>query len=464
MEDLKAYPKYKNSEYDWLGEIPLHWEERSVRTITQLSDERNGKREDLELLSVYREYGVIRKASRDDNHNAESLDLSNYKYVGKNFLVMNKMKMWQGSLGISKYEGIVSPAYIVCTFIENYCYPYFHYLLRSAKFKTQYNRISYGIRVGQWDMRYNDFKQLKLYLPPLPEQIQIARYLDDKVALINKFIRDKKKEIMLLKEQKQAEINQAVTRGVNPNAKMKDSGISWIGEVPEHWEIRRLKHVAKINPSIQEQIKKYDLNDSVVFLAMENISVDGVINNIEQRAIKDVKSGYTSFAKNDVVIAKITPCFENGKGALLSDLNSEIGFGTTELIVLRPYNDILGQYLYFILRSDFVVKIGADFMTGSAGQKRIPTNFIENFRIGIPTINEQEIIVEALNIKLAHIEKAITAIKNQITLMQDYKVSLINDVVTGKVDVRNIVVKKKVDDTEEELDVEEIPETEGSEV
>ncbi|HQN93010.1 MAG TPA: hypothetical protein PLQ09_02755, partial [Prolixibacteraceae bacterium] len=138
-EQLNPYPAYQPTEYDWLPQVPKYWEKRSIRTLTKLSDERCGSRDDLELLSVYREYGVIRKASRDDNHNVESLDLSNYKYAGNDYLVMNKMKMWQGSLGVSSYKGIVSPAYIVCSFTIDANYRYFHYLLRSATFKTQYN-------------------------------------------------------------------------------------------------------------------------------------------------------------------------------------------------------------------------------------------------------------------------------------------------------------------------------------
>jgi len=111
---MRAYEEYKESGYDWLGKIPAHWRKTKLRELTKESNERRGQRQDLELLSVYREFGVIIKNSRDDNHNSESEDTSNYKYVNKNYLVINKMKLWQGSLGISEFEGIVSPAYIVC--------------------------------------------------------------------------------------------------------------------------------------------------------------------------------------------------------------------------------------------------------------------------------------------------------------------------------------------------------------
>jgi type I restriction enzyme S subunit len=128
--ELRPYDKYKETEYDWLENIPKHWQQLTIRSITELSNERNGERNDLELLSVYREYGVIKKSSRDDNHNVESQDLSNYKFVDKGYLVLNKMKMWQGSLGVSKYKEIVSPAYIVCKLVGDFNFTYINYLLR----------------------------------------------------------------------------------------------------------------------------------------------------------------------------------------------------------------------------------------------------------------------------------------------------------------------------------------------
>ena len=458
MEDLKPYPKYKTTKLNWLNQVPIDWD---IKRTAALFHEKKTLNKEYQFKQAFQfKFGEIVNKKQIGTQEELKETYQKYTIVDKDDIVINGLNLNYDFLtqrvGKVRESGIITSAYISISPQKEEIEPrYACYLLKTLDNRKMLNGMGTGIRLT---LSFPELKKQYLPLPPLSEQIHIANYLDYKVALINKFIKDKKKEIILLKEQKQAEINQAVTRGVNPNAKMKDSGISWIGEIPEHWEVKRLKHFAKINPSIQEQIKKYDLNDSVVFLAMENISVDGVINNIERRQIKDVKSGYTSFAKNDVVIAKITPCFENGKGAFLSELETNIGFGTTELIVLRPNCDILGVYLYFILKSDFVIKIGADFMTGSAGQKRIPTNFIENFRIGFPTIQEQQIIVDTLNLKLARIEKAITTIENQIKLMQDYKISLISDVVTGKVDVRNIAVQNTEDEPEE--DVEEMEDKE----
>lgn len=148
------YEKYKAFEYDWLPEIPAHWDSKQLRAYLSLADERKGDRKDLQLLSVYREYGVIPKNSRTDNKNHESEDTSKYKVVKNSDIVVNKMKLWQGSLGVSKYDGFVSPAYIVAHNRFDGNLDYLNRILRSPVFKTYYNRISYGIRVGQWDSDY----------------------------------------------------------------------------------------------------------------------------------------------------------------------------------------------------------------------------------------------------------------------------------------------------------------------
>jgi restriction endonuclease S subunit len=179
--------------------------------------------------------------------------------------------------------------------------------------------------------------------------------------------------------------------------------------------------------------------------------------------IKKIKDGFTYFRKGDVVIAKITPCFENGKGASLSNLASEFGFGTTELIVLRPIDQVLGSYLRLIFSSKSFLGLGAQFMIGAAGQKRIPVNFVRNFELGIPSLTEQNEIINKLKIELEKLNKVLQATKIEISLMQEYKNRLVSDIVTGKVDVRNIEIPEfeKVDEQtlpneEEEENLEEM--------
>ncbi len=441
MEDnIKPYPKYKNSIYDWLGDVPNHWEERFVRSITQLSDERNGQRQDLELLSVYREYGVIRKASRDDNHNVESLNLSNYKYVGKNYLVMNKMKMWQGSLGVSKHEGIVSPAYIVCTFKEEYKYSFIHYLLRSAKFKTQYNRISYGIRVGQWDMRYHDFKQIKLYLPKLSEQTQIANFLDYKVALIIKFIKDKKQEIKLLKEQIEylcfsESVDKQIIR-------------SWETAFNPSWKKIKAKRIfdeKNIKNCPDEELLAVTQDRGVVF--KKNCSQNYVSPTGSLDGLKLVKDG-------DFVIS-----LRSFQGGIEYSYCQGIVSPAYNVFSLKPQYDSeeLKTYFRFLFKTKPFIELLKSLGGGIRDGKNISFSEFAQFEMAIPSDEQLKTIL-----KLSKVLDTLQANSTKLfAAMNDYKISLISDVVTGKVDVRNVVVEKMEDIPEEEI--EETEDLESSE-
>mgnify|MGYP004461084407 CR=1 FL=1 len=433
---MKAYESYKDTEYDWLPRIPTHWTRHSVREITSVSSERNENafsRNDL--LSVYREYGVIKKFSRDDNHNVESLDLSKYKTVHKNYLVINKMKMWQGSLGISKYDGIVSPAYIVCKLnLANVNYQFIHALLRAATFKTFYNRISYGVRVGQWDASYEDLKPLNLYLPPKKEQDQIVRYLDWQNSRLNKLINAKKKEIALLEEQKQALISQAVTKGLDPHAPLKDSGIDWIGQIPEHWEKSRLKECTIFLPSFAHN--NISLDTVVTFTPMECIKSGHFVPGTAKLA--DMKQ-YTYYGEGDVVIAKVSPCFENGNIAIMRGLSSGIGFGSSELFVYRPIH-INTDFLFFWLQNHNFKQKAQSTMTGTGGLKRVSASFMKDSPIYIPPIDEQKYISNYLYNRCVLIDNLIVNINKTISLLQEYRTRLVADVVTGQIDVRNIAI------------------------
>ncbi|WP_088049266.1 restriction endonuclease subunit S [Virgibacillus dakarensis] len=210
---------YKNREFidsgmDWLGKIPKDWEVSKLKAILKVKHVKNCP--DKNLLSIYREYGVIPKDSRNDNHNVESDDLSSYKYVEKGNLVINKMKAWQGSLAISEYEGIISPAYIICNVSSDKVYnKYLHYLLRSKAYIRAYKRLSYGVRTGQWDMRFHDFKNLPLLLPEIKEQKEIVNKIEGVSASINNLIESYQVEIESIKEYKNTLISKVVTGNLN---------------------------------------------------------------------------------------------------------------------------------------------------------------------------------------------------------------------------------------------------------
>jgi type I restriction enzyme S subunit len=228
-----------------------------------------------------------------------------------------------------------------------------------------------------------------------------------------------------------------VTQGLDATTEKRQSGIDWIPRVPAHWETCKLKHVAAFNPSRSESVALRLSEASVSFLPMECITTDGKLQGIENRKTSEVWEGYTYFRRNDVVMAKITPCFENGKGGLLDTLPTEIGFGTTEFIVLRAAERrIRPAFLAKLLSLRTFRVLGADAMTGAAGQQRVPLGFVKNFRIALPPLGEQDRILGALQTATEEQDAAIERIRSEIALIREYRDRLIADAVTGQVDLR----------------------------
>jgi type I restriction enzyme S subunit len=302
---------------------------------------------------------------------------------------------------------------------------------------------------GIWKSRYQltdeSFFKIPLIVPSDHERKQIAQYLDWKTSQINRFIKAKRRQIELLKEQKQVIINDAVTGKIDvrtgrPYPRYKDSGSEWVEKIPEEWSIISLKRVTQFNPSKKETKLCTGSSDHVVFLPMEKVSNDGIVDCSLKLPYWKLSNGFSYFQRGDVVIAKITPCFENGKGAYLNCLETEFGFGTTEFITIRPGKRIAGGYLRLLLSSKWFLSIGEGHMTGSAGQKRISVEFIKNFVVGLPTTDNQNLILKLVAEKVSTINDRIGKIQREIQLFQEYISRLIADVVTGKVDVRHIKV------------------------
>lgn len=207
---LNPDAEMKDSGIGYIGIIPNHWVVEKIKYHLKYRGNRNPG--GVQVLSVYREYGVIPKDSRDDNHNVTSEDTSNYRYVRVGDFVINKMKAWQGSMAISDYEGIVSPAYYVYEFSdENFDRKYFHYLLRNKMYATEFLRVSGGIRVGQWDLSAYDFENTMAPMPPIDEQEKIAAFLDTKSTEIDSLIGEKKRQLEVLDSYKKSLIYEYVT-------------------------------------------------------------------------------------------------------------------------------------------------------------------------------------------------------------------------------------------------------------
>jgi type I restriction enzyme, S subunit len=238
IDGLKPYAAMKDSGVTWLGKVPSHWPVLPNRALFMEVKDRNHPEE--EMLSVTITQGIVRQktiladSSKKDSSNQ---DKSAYKLVKPRDLAYNKMRAWQGAIGVSDLRGIISPAYVVMRPHESYCPRYFHYLYRTPHFAKEAERWSYGITSDMWSLRPEHFKMIYTSVPTREEQSAIVRFLDRADRRIRRY--------KLLEEQRQAIIHRAVTRGLDPNVRIKNSGVEWLGDVPEHWDVVPLRwHIA----------------------------------------------------------------------------------------------------------------------------------------------------------------------------------------------------------------------------
>ena len=215
----------------------------------------------------------------------------------------------------------------------------------------------------------------------------------------------------------------------------KDSGMEWIGEMPRHWKVLKAKHVGSSNPS-KNNPKTTHLKDKiVVFLSMERVHTDGTIDQELRLPYSQLKNGYTYFEEGDILIAKVTPCFENGKIVHIKNLETSVGFGSTEFIVIRPNTQkVFPPFLFYLLYNEPLRSIGKNFMTSAVGLKRVPTEYVENFQVPIPTYQEQTQIANFLDRKTGQIDELIRVKERRIELLQEQRTALINQAVTKGLD------------------------------
>ena len=234
---MRTYDTYKDSGISWLGLIPSHWDVRRTKTIWEehVSLSETGEEQ---LLSVSQYDGV-----KPNDEGSRSESLVGYKVVDSSNLVINIMLAWLGGLGVSQYNGIVSPAYCVYKLKENHCPEYFHYLYRTAMYLAEFARKSAGVGPSRWRMYTDSFGTVLSLVPPLAEQEAIVAYLDSATAEIDKAIASQQRMVELLQERKQIIINQAVTQGLNPDAPMKPTNIDWLPQIPTHWRLNRFKYI-----------------------------------------------------------------------------------------------------------------------------------------------------------------------------------------------------------------------------
>jgi type I restriction enzyme S subunit len=450
---LKPYSTYKDSGVPWLGQVPEQWDIKRnklfLREVNQRSEDGTE-----ELLTVSQFTGVTRRRERSPGEGdllTHATSLVGHKRVSPGDLVVNIMLAWKGSLGVSSLAGIVSPAYCVYRAGPQSEPRFLHYLYRTPLFTGAFKTVSTGVMDSRLRLYPDVFFGMSSLLPPLPEQMSIVRYLDHMDRKVRHAIRARQQLIKLLTEQKQAIIQRAVTRGLDPNVRLKRSGVPGLADVPEHWEVSPWR---RLFDDVYRYPTYYDIKyvESGIPEVRGEALVDGNIVELpDQRYIaQDTNKAFprTILREGDIVMSvrgtmgKIGVVGEKHVGANI----------TANLLRLSPRREIMhSYYLSWLLRSHgFLYEL--ERVSPQTTIKTVTMSQLGGLRLCVPPLSEQPAIVQYLDGAMANLNKAIDAAHREIDLLREYRTRLIADVVTGKLDVRGV----KVPDDETDVLPEEL--------
>ncbi|HGO5824252.1 TPA: restriction endonuclease subunit S [Mannheimia haemolytica] len=428
---MKAYQAYKPSGVEWLGEVPEHWEICPIRNIFKFRNEKNNPVRTENILSLSIANGVTEYTEENRGGNKRKDDLTAYKLAYPNDIVLNSMNVIVGAVGRSKFFGAISPVYYALYLYRNDDIRFYDYVFSNSYFQRGLLQYGKGILIKKSDsgklntirmkISQDDLKMLFFPRPPLAEQQKIAQYLDTKTAKIDTLIDEQNRLIALLQEQRKAVISHAVTKGINPTTPMKPSGVEWLGEVPEHWEVKRLKYALQLSNE-----KTESKNSDLRYIGMENIiSNRGELteNILQADGMANV------FYENEILFGKLRPYLAK---VYLANFN---GICSTEFLVYKIKNIIAHKFAFYLLISQGFIDIVNSSTYGSK-MPRANADFLANLSIPIPPLSEQNEIVAYIETQTAQIDALIDEQKNLIDRLNEYRTALISAAVTGKIDVQ----------------------------
>ena len=404
-----------------IGEIPAHWKIYRIKSLLSLRSEKNSG--DRDLLSVYLDRGVISYNDSDGMQvHKPSADLSNYQNVHIGDFVLNNQQAWRGSVGVSKYDGIISPAYFVFS-LSDKCDPdYMNFLLRDGSMVQQYETASRGVGTIQRNLYALWFYESLVALPPLAEQRRIADFLDAKCAEIDALTADIQTQIDTLEQYKRSVITETVTKGLNPNAEMKDSGIQWIGNMPAHWDVIRGKYILHY---MQKPVREDDgvitcFRDGEVTLR-SNRREDGF-------TMSDKEIGYQGIDVGDLVV--------HGMDGFAGSIGISDSRGKASPVLNVLETDQNKRYIMYYLRSMAYSDVFLALATGIRVRScDLRWNKLAELSYPVPPLDEQNAIVKHIDSVLSKADAVIADKKAQLATLDEYKKSLIFEYVTGKKEV-----------------------------
>ena len=429
---MERYNEYKDSGVYFIPDIPNSWQVLKAKYL--FKQEKREVRPEDEIVTCFRDGQVTLRKNRRTEGFTNSMKEIGYQGVRKGDLVIHNMDAFAGAIGVSDSDGKGTPVYACCTPKRNDINQYYYcYLLRYLARNGFILSLAKGIRERSTDFRFNDFKELYLPVPSKEEQDAIVSYIDLQSTKIDEAIAQQQKMIDLLNERKQIIINNAVTKGLNPDAPMKDSGVDWIGEIPEHWEICKLKRVANgfSNGTSATQITFGTTPYSVT--RIETITTGSINYDKVGYVKKDSSLNRYLLKKNDVLISNINS-FERVGNCAIYDGQHELYHGMN-LLRITPLDNIVPEYLLYSLKSANYMGQMRRACKPAINQVSVPSSVVKGIIITFPPLSEQEEIAIYCSRALQCIEDSVDNCKKQISLLQERKQIIINDVVTGKVKV-----------------------------
>lgn len=436
IEHLKPYPTYKESGLPWIGQVPGHWDVRRIKFLLREVDSRSttGKEQ---LLRVSQYTGVTQRKSADgsDEPDTRAASLVGYKRVSPEDLVINIMLAWNGSLGVSRFNGIASPAYCVYRFNEAALPWYYHELLRLPAYKGRIKVASTGVVESRLRLYSDDLGCIEAILPPYAEQAAIVRFLNHATRRLDKAILAKRKTIALLNEQKQAIIHRAVTRGLDPTVPLKDSGIPWLGQIPAHWETRRVKQTSRI---LRGKFSHRPRNDQSLYDGQYPFIQTGAV----ARADKFITGYKQTLNEKGLAVSKLFP-----KGTLVMAIAANIGDVAVltfdacfpdSVVGFVTSKEINQDYLYlvFLCMKPELLREAPVNTQGNLNVERIGV-----MGVPLPAFDEQLHIVQYVDENTRSLNSTVSHTEREISLLREYRTRLIADVVTGKLDVREAAAR-----------------------
>lgn len=451
---LKGYEHYQKVESNWLEKLPDNWSFLPLQSQLQERKEKNDNKQTDFILSLTAAVGVIPYSEKKTGGNKAKDDITKYNIAHENDLIVNCMNVVAGSSGLSNYYGAISPVYYALfARNDNVNIRYWEYIFRNKKFYSSLIGLGNGIMMKKSStgklntvrkrIPMSKLNRIMVPVPPKEEQDQIVRYLDWKVAEMNRFIHEKKKQIKKLEELRVAKINKLVTKGLNDGVKLKPSNVEWIGNIPEHWKVDHIKQHFKIKKRIAGK-EGYD----VLSITQQGLKIKDISSNEGQMAMD--YSGYQFVYPGDFAM--------NHMDLITGYVDLSEVFGVTSpdyrVFTLHDKENCYAPFYLRVFQIGYKRRIFYKFGKGAAnqGRWRLPKTAFYDYAIQVPPIEEQKEIEAACSELEKNIEAMIEGIRKEIALVEDLKIKTIADVVTGQVDVRDVIIPDYTVDTDEDFD------------